>query len=50
MKKCKECNIYTLKEICPKCGKQTSDPSPPKFSPVDKYGKYRRMLINTQTK
>jgi len=48
MKKCKACNIYTFKDFCPKCNSQTVDPSPPKFSPADKYGKYRRMqIINT---
>ncbi|RLG11714.1 ribosome biogenesis protein [Candidatus Pacearchaeota archaeon] len=25
LKKCKTCNNYTLKEICPKCNKKTSD-------------------------
>ncbi|MDD5700248.1 MAG: nucleolar RNA-binding Nop10p family protein [Candidatus Nanoarchaeia archaeon] len=25
LKKCKECKIYTLKEICGKCNKKTSD-------------------------
>ncbi|MCH2420744.1 MAG: RNA-protein complex protein Nop10 [Candidatus Poseidoniia archaeon] len=29
---------------CPKCSKDTSNPLPPRFSPQDKYGKYRRML------
>jgi len=42
MKKCIKCNVYTLKDKCPKCGKKTTSPRPPKFSPEDKYGKYRR--------
>jgi len=42
IKKCFSCEIYTLKEKCPKCGKKTRTPHPPKFSPEDKYGKYRR--------
>lgn len=25
LKKCKECDTYTLKETCPKCNKKTSD-------------------------
>ncbi|MCK5043958.1 hypothetical protein KAR52_03095 [Candidatus Pacearchaeota archaeon] len=25
LKKCKECNKYTLKDKCPKCNKKTSD-------------------------
>ena len=44
LKKCKSCGMYTLKETCPSCGGQTISPHPPKFSPLDPYGKYRRML------
>jgi len=43
IKKCFRCGIYTLKDKCPKCGEKTRTPHPPKFSPEDKYGKYRRM-------
>lgn len=43
LKKC-ECGTYTLKDICPKCKKETFSPHPAKFSPQDKYGKYRRQL------
>ncbi|MDE1848438.1 MAG: hypothetical protein KGH55_00155 [Nanoarchaeota archaeon] len=25
LKKCKECGIYTMKDLCPDCGKKTSD-------------------------
>jgi H/ACA ribonucleoprotein complex subunit 3 len=45
LRKCLNCNEYTFKEICPKCNKETINPAPPKFSPLDKYGKYRRKLI-----
>ncbi|MCD6478080.1 MAG: RNA-protein complex protein Nop10 [Candidatus Aenigmarchaeota archaeon] len=41
IKKCFHCGIYTLKDRCPKCGGETRTPHPPKFSPEDKYGKYR---------
>ncbi|MFN4133210.1 MAG: RNA-protein complex protein Nop10 [Candidatus Hadarchaeales archaeon] len=44
MKKCKSCGIYTLKELCPSCKNPTGSPHPPKFSPVDPYGKYRRKM------
>ncbi len=37
---CKECNTYTMEEK--HCNKKTIDPRPPKFSPEDKYAKYRR--------
>lgn len=39
-----ECGNYTLKESCPKCNKKTFGPLPPKFSPEDKYGEYRRRV------
>lgn len=45
MRKCFVCKIYTFKEKCSKCGIETILPSPPKFSPQDKYGKLRRDLI-----
>ena len=41
---CKTCGIYTIKEKCPKCGQETIMPIPPKYSPVDKYGLYRRKV------
>ncbi len=42
LKKCGECNTYTMKGHCPQCDAETSDPEPPKFSYPDKYGEYRR--------
>ena len=41
MRKCTKCSRYTLKETCPVCGSPTKVPHPPKFSPDDKYAKYR---------
>jgi len=41
--KCGNCGRYTLEILCPKCGSPAVDPKPAKFSPVDPYGKYRRM-------
>jgi H/ACA ribonucleoprotein complex subunit 3 len=35
--------IY-LKEYCIDCNEKAGTVKPPRFSPVDKYGKYRRML------
>ncbi len=35
--------MYTLKDVCPKCGAKAKSAHPMKFSPEDKYGKYRRM-------
>ena len=39
--KCSKCNKYTLDETC-SCGGKAVSPKPPKFSPEDKYAKYRR--------
>lgn len=44
MKKCKSCKEYTLKDRCPYCEGEVGVVYPPKYSPEDKYGKYRRML------
>ena len=37
-----------MKEICPKCNKKTIHPRPPKYSPDDKYSKYRREFKKEQ--
>ena len=44
--KCFECDRYTLKNECDVCGTSTTMTCPPRFSPEDRYGKYRRMLKN----
>jgi H/ACA ribonucleoprotein complex subunit 3 len=44
LQKCKECNRYVLqnpKSKCRYCGGQLVNPKPPKYSLIDKYGKYR---------
>lgn len=40
--KCSSCQVYTLKEKCPKCKGVTIMPKPAKYSPEDKYASYRR--------
>jgi H/ACA ribonucleoprotein complex subunit 3 len=42
MKKCELCGQYTFKEACT-CGGKTINPVPARYSPIDQYGKYRRM-------
>ncbi len=32
-----------MKEKCPRCSGTTIEKKPPKFSPLDKWGKYRRI-------
>jgi H/ACA ribonucleoprotein complex subunit 3 len=44
LRRCDSCSVYTLKEACPKCQGATSMPIPAKYSPEDRYGKYRRQL------
>jgi len=36
--------LYTLKETCAHCGGKAGNPLPPRFSPLDPYGKYRRIV------
>jgi len=48
LRKCLSCRIYTFRELCPKCRKKTIIPLPPKYSPEDKYGFYRRKLIKSK--
>jgi len=33
-----------MQELCPRCKVATKSPLPPKFSPEDAYGSYRRKL------
>ncbi|NMJ86566.1 MAG: RNA-protein complex protein Nop10 [Thaumarchaeota archaeon] len=40
-RKCIICNLYTLKEKCNKCNIKTHNPHSAKFSPDDKYARYR---------
>jgi len=42
LEKCPDCKRYTLQKVCPVCGAQTKNPTPPPFSPEDKFGQYRR--------
>jgi H/ACA ribonucleoprotein complex subunit 3 len=41
---CKKCKEYTLNDICKKCNEKTISKYPPRFSPQDRYGNYRREL------
>ncbi|MBU7023167.1 MAG: RNA-protein complex protein Nop10 [Theionarchaea archaeon] len=43
LKKCTVCGRYTLKDMCA-CGGRADTVKPPRFSPEDKYGEYRRKL------
>lgn len=42
LRKCVRCGKYTLEtDKCPYCGGELRVPHPPRFSPYDKYVKYR---------
>ncbi|HKW42995.1 MAG TPA: RNA-protein complex protein Nop10 [Thermoplasmata archaeon] len=48
MQKCRACGRYSLKDRCPNCGEATGNPMPPRYSPEDRYGAYRRKLKQTR--
>jgi len=41
LRKCPKCKSYTLKDICKECKEPTKSVHPAKFSPDDKYLRYR---------
>jgi H/ACA ribonucleoprotein complex subunit 3 len=42
LRRCVKCGAYTLsRDRCPRCGGEVRVPHPPKFSPEDRYQKYR---------
>ncbi|MFH1179024.1 MAG: RNA-protein complex protein Nop10 [Candidatus Bathyarchaeota archaeon] len=44
LRRCKNCDVYTFKETCPRCGGVAISPHPAKFSMDDKYRKYRLLM------
>ncbi|HYK92960.1 MAG TPA: RNA-protein complex protein Nop10 [Thermoplasmata archaeon] len=43
---CRSCQKYTLSEVCPSCRGATRTPHPARFSPQDRWGRYRRALFD----
>lgn len=41
---CQKCQEYTLHNVCRICNQKTISKNPPRFSPQDNYGDYRRKL------
>jgi len=41
---CASCGTYTMEVACPKCGAATRAAHPAKYSPDDKYARYRNPL------
>jgi len=53
LQKCKNCNDYMIanpKSKCKRCGGPLVNPVPPKFSPIDKYAKYRLQYFKEEFK
>jgi len=51
LRKCEKCRRYTLdQEKCPHCGGNVRIPHPAKFSPEDRYAKYRRAMMKADYK
>jgi len=48
MLKCAECGGYTLAEKCPNCGGKTVTVHPARYSPDDRYARYRSPLAYQQ--
>ncbi|MCI4317300.1 MAG: RNA-protein complex protein Nop10 [Thermoplasmata archaeon] len=44
LRRCRECGRYSLHAACPGCGSPTSTPHPARFSPQDRWARYRRAL------
>jgi len=41
---CRTDGTYTLRDVCPRCSAATVAPLPARYSPEDRYGRYRRAL------
>ena len=51
LRNCIKCGEYTLKhDTCPTCGGEVHIPHPAKFSPEDKYARYRRAMRKVNQK
>lgn len=44
IRRCTSCGRYTLGGACPSCAARTVMALPPRYSPEDPYGDYRRRL------
>ena len=50
IRKCPKCGRYSLEMRCQDCDVDTITSHPAKYSPDDKYGKYRRISIMLKKK
>jgi H/ACA ribonucleoprotein complex subunit 3 len=42
IRQCSVCLTYTLQPKCPRCQAPSRDPTPPRYSPEDRWGHLRR--------
>ncbi|MCB9359402.1 ribosome biogenesis protein [Candidatus Woesearchaeota archaeon] len=47
---CTKCKTYTMEKECKVCKSKTIEPKPPKYSPEDKFGDYRRQAKSSEYK
>lgn len=45
---CGTCSTYTMDQTCKVCLEETMQAGPQRFSPEDRFGKYRRMAKKQQ--
>ncbi|AGO60743.1 MULTISPECIES: RNA-protein complex protein Nop10 [Ferroplasma] len=45
---CPSCKLYTMNDICSNCGTATVMAIPMKYSPADKFQKYRIKLLEDE--
>ena len=48
IRKCPKCGRYTLEDKCQSCDVDTVTSHPARYSPDDRYGKYRRIAIQLE--
>ncbi|MCQ2078768.1 MAG: RNA-protein complex protein Nop10 [archaeon] len=48
LRRCPSCGRYTLLSDCAICSAKTISPIPPRYSPEDPYGNYRRIAIKQE--
>jgi H/ACA ribonucleoprotein complex subunit 3 len=47
--RCPRCSKYSMEVVCPMCGGATAPAAPARYSPDDKYARYRSPLAYAST-
>jgi H/ACA ribonucleoprotein complex subunit 3 len=48
LRRCRTDGRYTLRELCPTCGGPTRTAHPARYSPEDRWARYRRALYASE--